>query len=102
VRSQFALRILFGLALGVMLAASGAPEAGAREAALASLALSPQEAQPAELKARIATYAALASAADKKNLPFLRTALRLDANGYLTTVTNPASEAVALTYSSDH
>jgi serine-type D-Ala-D-Ala carboxypeptidase/endopeptidase (penicillin-binding protein 4) len=61
--------------LGGMLAALGAPEAGAREAALAAAAL-PQDAQPAELRARIATYAALASAGDKKNLPFLRSALR--------------------------
>src|SRR5438132_14419003 len=58
-----------------MLAALGAPEAGAREAALAAV-VTPQDAQPAELKARIATYAALASAGDKKNLPFLRSALR--------------------------
>ena len=61
--------------LGGMLAALGAPEGGAREAALAA-AVQPQDAQPAELKARIATYAALASAQDKKNLPFLRSALR--------------------------
>lgn len=61
--------------LGGMLAALGAPEAGAREAALAAV-VAPQEAAPAELKARIATYAALASAGDKKNLPFLRSALR--------------------------
>jgi len=61
--------------LGGMLAALGAPEAGAREAALAAV-VTPQDAQPAELKARIATYAALASAGDKKNLPFLRSALR--------------------------
>ena len=65
--------------LGVMLAAVGAPEASAREAALAAVQqLSTQEAQPAELKARIATYAQLASAGDKKNLPFLRTALRTE------------------------
>lgn len=38
----------------------------------------PQEAPPAELKARLATYAQLASAPDKKNLPFLRTALRTE------------------------
>ncbi|HEY2028258.1 MAG TPA: D-alanyl-D-alanine carboxypeptidase/D-alanyl-D-alanine-endopeptidase [Myxococcales bacterium] len=63
--------------LGVMLAASGAPEAAAREAALASVApFLPQEAPAAELKARLATYAQLAAAPDKKNLPFLRTALR--------------------------
>jgi D-alanyl-D-alanine carboxypeptidase/D-alanyl-D-alanine-endopeptidase (penicillin-binding protein 4) len=61
--------------LGGMLAALGAPEVGAREAALAAV-VTPQDAQPAELKARIATYAALASAGDKKNLPFLRSALR--------------------------
>jgi len=61
--------------LGGMLAALGAPEAGAREAALAAV-VAPQDAQPAELKARIATYAALAAAGDKKNLPFLRSALR--------------------------
>ncbi|HZX97588.1 MAG TPA: D-alanyl-D-alanine carboxypeptidase/D-alanyl-D-alanine-endopeptidase [Myxococcales bacterium] len=63
--------------LGVMLAALGAPEAGAREAALAATAPL-QDAQPAELKARIATYAALSSAADRKNLPFLRSALRTE------------------------
>ena len=61
--------------LGGMLAALGAPEAGAREAALAAATL-PQDAQPAELRARIATYAGLALAGDKKNLPFLRSALR--------------------------
>src|SRR4051794_29454109 len=72
--------------LGVMLAAVGAPEAGAREAALASLQLAPQEAQPAELKARIATYAALASSADKKNLPFLRSALRSERDPLLRVV----------------
>ena len=73
--------------LGVMLAAVGAPEASAREAALASLSqLSPQEAQPAELKARIATYAALASSADKKNLPFLRSALRTERDPLLRVV----------------
>jgi D-alanyl-D-alanine carboxypeptidase/D-alanyl-D-alanine-endopeptidase (penicillin-binding protein 4) len=73
--------------LGVMLAAVGAPEAGMREAALASLQqLAPQEAQPAELKARIATYAALSSAADKKNLPFLRSALRTERDPLLRVV----------------
>jgi serine-type D-Ala-D-Ala carboxypeptidase/endopeptidase (penicillin-binding protein 4) len=65
--------------LGGLLAALGAPESGVREAAAAlAAAVSPQDAQPAELKARIATYAALASAADKKNLPFLRSALRTE------------------------
>jgi D-alanyl-D-alanine carboxypeptidase/D-alanyl-D-alanine-endopeptidase (penicillin-binding protein 4) len=64
--------------LGILLAALGAPEGGVREAALAAVATSPQDAQPAELKARIATYAALASAGDKKNLPFLRSALRTE------------------------
>ena len=73
--------------LGVMLAAVGAPEASAREAALAAVSqLSPQEAQPAELKARIATYAALASSADKKNLPFLRSALRTERDPLLRVV----------------
>ena len=73
--------------LGVMLAAVGAPEASAREAALASLSqLAPQEAQPAELKARIATYAVLASSADKKNLPFLRSALRTERDPLLRVV----------------
>lgn len=62
---------------GGMLASSGAPEPAAREAALAGLvSAAPVEAQPTELKARIATYAALAVSADKKNLPFLRSALR--------------------------
>ena len=65
--------------LGGMLASEGAPEPFAREAAMASLVLSGAvEAQPAELKARIATYASLATSADKKNLPFLRSALRTE------------------------
>ncbi len=64
--------------LGGLLAALGAPEGGVREAALAAVVTSPQDAQPAELKARIATYAGLASAGDKKNLPFLRSALRAE------------------------
>lgn len=73
--------------LGVMLAAVGAPETSVREAALASLSqLAPQEAQPAELKARIATYASLASSADKKNLPFLRSALRTERDPLLRVV----------------
>ncbi len=73
--------------LGAMLAAIGAPEGGAREAALVSLQqLSPQDAQPAELKARIATYAALSSAHDKKNLPFLRSALRTERDPLLRVV----------------
>ena len=73
--------------LGVMLAAVGAPESSAREAALASLSqLVPQEAQPAELKSRMATYAALASRADKKNLPFLRSALRTERDPLLRVV----------------
>jgi D-alanyl-D-alanine carboxypeptidase/D-alanyl-D-alanine-endopeptidase (penicillin-binding protein 4) len=65
--------------LGIMLASSGAPEAAARDAVLASMSqFLPQDAPPAELKARLATYAQLASAADKKNLPFLRSALRTE------------------------
>jgi D-alanyl-D-alanine carboxypeptidase/D-alanyl-D-alanine-endopeptidase (penicillin-binding protein 4) len=65
--------------LGIMLASSGAPEASAREAVLASTSqLILQDAPPAELKARLATYAQLAAAADKKNLPFLRSALRTE------------------------
>ena len=63
--------------LGGMLAALGAPEPGIREAALAAVA-PPQDAQPAELKARIATYSGLSAAPDKKNLPFLRSALRTE------------------------
>ena len=65
--------------MGGMLASTGAPEPFARDAALASLLSSGAvEAQPAELKARIATYASLATSADKKNLPFLRSALRTE------------------------
>ncbi len=71
--------------LGAMLAAIGAPEASAREAALVAAA-QPQDAQPAELKARIATYAALSSAADRKNLPFLRSALRTERDPLLRVV----------------
>ena len=72
--------------LGGLLAALGAPEGGVREAALAAVAASPQDAQPAELKARIATYAGLASAGDKKNLPFLRSALRTERDPLLRVV----------------
>ncbi len=65
--------------MGGMLASTGAPEQSARDAALAALiSAAPVEAQPAELKARIATYAALATNADKRNLPFLRSALRTE------------------------
>ena len=65
--------------MGGMLAASGAPEQSARDAALAALiSVAPVEAQPTELKARIATYTALATNADKRNLPFLRSALRTE------------------------
>ena len=64
--------------LGSLLAALGAPEAGMREAALAAAATTPQDAAPAELRARIATYSALAASGDKKNLPFLRSALRTE------------------------
>src|SRR2546428_8876624 len=53
--------------LGSLLAALGAPEAGMREAALAAAASTPQDAAPAELRARIATYSALAASGDKKN-----------------------------------
>ncbi|HET7786490.1 MAG TPA: D-alanyl-D-alanine carboxypeptidase/D-alanyl-D-alanine-endopeptidase [Myxococcales bacterium] len=70
--------------LGALLAAIGAPEAAARDAALA--AVQPQDAQPAELRARIATYAALASAGDRKNLPFLRSALRTERDPLLRVV----------------
>jgi serine-type D-Ala-D-Ala carboxypeptidase/endopeptidase (penicillin-binding protein 4) len=70
--------------LGALLAAIGAPEAAARDAALA--AVQPQDAQPAELRARIATYAALASAGERKNLPFLRSALRTERDPLLRVV----------------
>jgi serine-type D-Ala-D-Ala carboxypeptidase/endopeptidase (penicillin-binding protein 4) len=64
---------------GGLLAALGGPEPIAREAALVALSeQQPPEASPAELKARIATYAALSQSTDKKNLPFLRTALRTE------------------------
>jgi serine-type D-Ala-D-Ala carboxypeptidase/endopeptidase (penicillin-binding protein 4) len=64
---------------GGLLAALGGPELVAREAALVALSgQQPPEASPAELKARIATYAALSQSTDKKNLPFLRTALRTE------------------------
>jgi len=70
--------------LGALLAAIGAPEAAARDAALA--AVQPQDAQPAELRARIATYSALASAGERKNLPFLRSALRTERDPLLRVV----------------
>jgi len=57
--------------LGGLIASVGGPPASEQLAALA-----PSELSPAELRARIATYAKLAQKADKKNLPFLRTSLR--------------------------
>jgi D-alanyl-D-alanine carboxypeptidase/D-alanyl-D-alanine-endopeptidase (penicillin-binding protein 4) len=56
--------------LGGLLASSGGPE---REV-LAALA--PVELSPAELRARVVTYASMAQSPDKKNLAFLRSALR--------------------------
>ncbi len=56
--------------LGGILASSGGPD---REV-LAVLA--PADLSPAELRARVVTYAAMAQSRDKKNLPFLRSALR--------------------------
>jgi D-alanyl-D-alanine carboxypeptidase/D-alanyl-D-alanine-endopeptidase (penicillin-binding protein 4) len=56
--------------LGGLLASSGGPE---REV-LAALA--PVELSPAELRARVVTYASMAQSHDKKNLAFLRSALR--------------------------
>jgi D-alanyl-D-alanine carboxypeptidase/D-alanyl-D-alanine-endopeptidase (penicillin-binding protein 4) len=62
---------------GGILAAMGGPEPSAREAVLLGFGPQPaQDAPPAELKARLATYAALSQRPDKKNLPFLRSALR--------------------------
>jgi len=57
--------------LGGILASSGGPDKEALAAALA-----PAELSPAELRARVVTYAAMAQARDKKNLAFLRSALR--------------------------
>jgi D-alanyl-D-alanine carboxypeptidase/D-alanyl-D-alanine-endopeptidase (penicillin-binding protein 4) len=56
--------------LGGILASSGGPD----KEVLAALA--PAELSPAELRARVVTYAAMAQSRDKKNLPFLRSALR--------------------------
>src|SRR2546428_1409771 len=61
--------------LGGMLAALGAPVAGGRAAALAAV-VTRQDAQRRALIQRLATYAAFAAAGGKKNLPFLRSALR--------------------------
>jgi len=61
--------------LGGLLASVGAPESASREA-LAGLAA--VELPPAEERARIATYAAMAQRAEKKNLAALRTALRVE------------------------
>jgi serine-type D-Ala-D-Ala carboxypeptidase/endopeptidase (penicillin-binding protein 4) len=61
--------------LGGLLASVGAPEGVAREALFA---LAPVELPPAEQRARIATYAAMAQRAEKKNLALLRAALRIE------------------------
>src|SRR6266852_894795 len=58
--------------LGGILASSGGPD----KEALAALA--PAELSPAELRARVVTYAAMAQSPDKKNLAFLRSALRIE------------------------
>lgn len=65
--------------LGGLLASVGAPETPAGAAALV------QE-QPAELRARFAAYAALAKHLDKKNLAFLRSALRTERDPLLRVV----------------
>ena len=72
---------------GGILAAMGGPEPSAREAVLLGFGPQPaQEAPPAELKARLATYAALSQRPDKKNLPFLRSALRTERDPLLRVV----------------
>ena len=74
--------------LGGLIASLGGPEQSDRDASIAALAAGqPREAAPAELRARVVSYVALARAADKKNLPFLRSALR--------TERDPALRAVA-------
>ena len=73
--------------LGSLIASLGGPEQSEREASIAALAAGqPREAAPAELKARVATYLELAKAADKKNLPFLRSALRTERDPVLRAV----------------
>ncbi len=65
--------------LGGLLASTGALPLSPRDASLLQLAEAHgDEARPAELRARYATYAALGKAPDKKNLPFLRAALRTE------------------------
>jgi D-alanyl-D-alanine carboxypeptidase/D-alanyl-D-alanine-endopeptidase (penicillin-binding protein 4) len=77
---------------GGILAAMGGPEPSAREAVLLGFGPQPaQDAPPAELKARLATYAALSQRPDKKNLPFLRSALRTERDPLLRVV---AAEAL--------
>jgi D-alanyl-D-alanine carboxypeptidase/D-alanyl-D-alanine-endopeptidase (penicillin-binding protein 4) len=72
---------------GGILAAMGGPEPSAREAVLLGFGPQPaQDAPPAELKARLATYAALSQRPDKKNLPFLRSALRTERDPLLRVV----------------
>lgn len=61
--------------LGGALAAAGSRSSTSRDEAMAQLSRG-NAAGPAELRARFATYASMAKAADKKNASFLRSALR--------------------------
>ena len=65
--------------LGGLIASAGSPLLGPREEALAQLAAAHgDQARPAELRARFATYNSLAKSGEKKNLAFLRSALRTE------------------------
>ena len=68
--------------LGAAIAAEGAPNGPAQAVA----ELKPDAAALPELKARVSTYEALARLADKRNLPFLRTALRTERDPVLKAV----------------
>ena len=69
--------------LGGLIAAVGAPQPSPRDSSLAALAAARDAAAPAELRARFASYVGLAQNADKKNLTFLRGALRTERDALL-------------------
>jgi D-alanyl-D-alanine carboxypeptidase/D-alanyl-D-alanine-endopeptidase (penicillin-binding protein 4) len=81
-------------AMGALLAAAGSKSA--EDAALAAATRGDEAASPAEFRARVATYAGLGRMQDKRNVPFLRTALRTERDPALRAV---VAEAL---YLSDH
>lgn len=84
-------------AMGAAIAAAGS-KAGPAAASQAALGPPSEPASDAELKARIPTYANLGRMGDKRNVPFLRTALRTERDPALRAV---VAEALYLSHRDD-